>query len=184
MSQESVSVKAKQRRRHTTFPTLPPVIGQTAIYPIPMQSWNSRTDHEMSRQSMTIISNHSFNSNPSHAVSVNSSILSHAMAIPTILTIPLQSSILLQSQCNYSTNVPEYIELGGRPGTSVHLLRFDCRITPQTFQDLSTQSEHVFGNPFTPKQSQHNPCGRISIRIIGTRNRIEKCRQSMIIQSM
>ena len=143
MSQESVSVKAKQRRRHTTFATLPPVIGQTAIYTIPMQSLNSRTDHEMSRQSMTIISNHSFNSNPSHAVSVNSSILSHAMAIPTILTIPLQSSILLQSQCNYSTNVPEYIELGQQPGTSVDLLRCDCKIAPQLFQDVSIDVQHV-----------------------------------------
>ena len=61
----------------------------------------------------------------------------NSYCIPTILIIQMQSSILLQSQCNYSTNVPEYIELGGRPGTSVHLLRCDCRIAPQMFQDLT-----------------------------------------------
>ena len=37
----------------------------------------------------------------------------NSYCIPTILIIQMQSSILLQSQCNYSTNVPEYIELGG-----------------------------------------------------------------------
>ena len=57
--------------------------------------------------------------------------------ITTILIIQTQSSILLQSQCNYSTNVPEYIELGQQPGTSVDLLRCDCRIAPRAF--LSTQ---------------------------------------------
>ena len=63
--------------------------------------------------------------------------------IPTILIIQTQSSILLQSQCNYSTNVPEYIELGQQPGTSVDLLRCDCRIAPQLFQDVSIDVQHV-----------------------------------------
>ena len=63
--------------------------------------------------------------------------------IPTILIIQTQSSILLQSQCNYSTNVPEYIELGQQPGTSVDLLRCDCKIAPQSFQDVSIDVQHV-----------------------------------------
>ena len=63
--------------------------------------------------------------------------------IPTILIIQTQSSILLQSQCNYSTNVPEYIELGQQPGTSVDLLRCDCKIAPQLFQDVSIDVQHV-----------------------------------------
>ena len=63
--------------------------------------------------------------------------------IPTILIIQTQSSILLQSQCNYSTNVPEYIELGQQPGTSVDLLRCDCRIAPKLFQDVSIDVQHV-----------------------------------------
>ena len=62
---------------------------------------------------------------------------------PTILIIQTQSSILLQSQCNYSTNVPEYIELGQQPGTSVDLLRCDCRIAPKLFQDVSIDVQHV-----------------------------------------
>ena len=63
--------------------------------------------------------------------------------IPTILIIQTQSSILLKSQCNYSTNVPEYIEQGQQPGTSVNLLRCDCKIAPQLFQDVSIDVQHV-----------------------------------------
>ena len=44
----------------------------------------------------------------------------------TIQPIPVQSQIPTQSRRNYSTNVPEYIELGRRPGTSVERLHQDC----------------------------------------------------------
>ena len=44
----------------------------------------------------------------------------------TIRPILTQSLIPLQSHCNYSTNVPEYIELELHVGTLVDELREDC----------------------------------------------------------
>lgn len=83
----------------------------------------------------------------------------------TIQPIPVQSQIPTQSRRNYSTNVPEYIELGRRPGTSVERLHQDCNqqhvvagqieIGVQVF--FSKQAGNRFGQTLKHAKNFHPP---------------------------
>ena len=55
----------------------------------------------------------------------------------------MQSSILSQSQCNHYTDVPEYIELGEQPGTSVDQLHQGCVVIRDCAKEASSQNKSL-----------------------------------------